>query len=195
MNKHIRLLIENITDDIFNDDLLNTEDTYTTISNEIFYNYLPESKQELRTLLKKLLIERGKDADLNDIDVSNITDMEELFRGLDPHNIDIRYWDMSNVENMADMFVYCHNFNSDLSGWDVSNVKDMYCMFWSCENFDSDLSGWDVSNVEVMGFMFYKCKKFTGRGLDKWKPIKCNRTICMFAECSSLTTYPSWYKK
>jgi len=70
MNKQIKLLIENITDDIFNDDLLNTDDDYITISNEIFYNYHPESKQELRTLIKQLLKERGENADLNDIDVS-----------------------------------------------------------------------------------------------------------------------------
>jgi hypothetical protein len=104
MNKHIRLLIENITDDIFNDDLFNTDDDYDDLSNEIFYNYHPESKQELRTLIKQLLKERGENADLNDIDVSKITNMSELFDNLDPHNIDIRYWDVRGVKNMKYMF-------------------------------------------------------------------------------------------
>ena len=39
------------------------------------YNYHPKDKYELITLLKELLEKRGKDADLNDINVSNITDM------------------------------------------------------------------------------------------------------------------------
>jgi hypothetical protein len=69
MNKQIRLLIEKFSD-LFNDGLLNTENTYDDLSNEIFYNYHPESKKELRILIEQLLEERGKNANLNDIDVS-----------------------------------------------------------------------------------------------------------------------------
>jgi hypothetical protein len=86
---------------LFNDGLLSSENVYDDLSNEIFYKYYPKTKQELRTLIEQLLKERGKDAFLNDIDVSNITDMSYLFKGLDPHNIDIRYWDMSKVEDMS----------------------------------------------------------------------------------------------
>ena len=39
------------------------------------YHYHPKDKDELRFLIEKLLEERGNDADLNDIDVSDITDM------------------------------------------------------------------------------------------------------------------------
>ena len=39
------------------------------------YHYHPKDKDELRSLIQELLKERGNDADLNDIDVSNITDM------------------------------------------------------------------------------------------------------------------------
>jgi hypothetical protein len=49
MNKHIRLLIENITDDIFKDNLFNTDDDYDIIGKQIFeYNigdiYYKDSK-------------------------------------------------------------------------------------------------------------------------------------------------------
>jgi len=185
MNKHIRLLIENITDDIFNDDLFNTDDTYTTISNDIFCSYHPKTNEELRKLLGHLFVKRGKDADLNDIDVSNITDMSELFKDLDPHNIDIRYWDVSNVEDMNFMFSACTNFNCDLSGWDVRNVENMGWMFRRCTKFDCNLSGWDVSNVEDMSYMFDNCKKLTGKGLENWKPIKCNNMGHMFIGCTN----------
>ena len=132
------------------------------------YHYHPKDKYELISLLKELLEERGKDADLNDIDVSDITDMSELFYGLNPHKIDISEWNVSNVTNMECMFERCKNFNSDLSKWDVSNVKNMESMFYNCGNFNSDLNKWNVSSVKNMHFMFGKC--------------------------NSLKNKPSWYK-
>ena len=98
------------------------------------YHYHPKNKKELRSLIQELLKERGNDADLNDIDVSDITDMHGLFRDLDPHNIDISKWKVSNVKDMMFMFYECKNFNSDLSKWDVSNVKDMSDMFYGCDS-------------------------------------------------------------
>ena len=96
------------------------------------YKYNPKNKKELISLLEQLLDKRGKDADLNDIDTSAITDMSELFEDLDPRNIDISGWDVSNVENMAFMFYDCHKFNSDLSTWDVGKVNNMSNMFTGC---------------------------------------------------------------
>ena len=100
----------------------------------IKYHYYSKNKKELRSLIQKLLEERGNDADLNDIDVSDITDMSKLFYGLDPHNIDISEWDVSNVTNMESIFERCKNFNSDLSKWDVSNVKYMGHIFDGCNS-------------------------------------------------------------
>ena len=104
--------------------------------NTSIYNYFPKTKEELRKILEERLTE-DKDADLNDIDVSEITnmgvseDLYGLFEGLDPHNIDISEWDVSKVNNMRYMFYRCYNFNCDLSKWDVSNVTDMHSMFFS----------------------------------------------------------------
>ena len=127
------------------------------------YNYHPKTKNELISLLKKLLEERGKNADLNDIDVSDITDMTGLFKNLNPHKIDISEWNVSNVKDMHFMFYYCTNFNSDLSNWDVSNVEDMHGMFYSCKNFNSDLSKWDVSKVTDMEHMFDGCNSLKNK--------------------------------
>ena len=44
-----------------------------------YYNYHPKTKDELNELIEKLIEERGKNADLNDIDVSAITDMSYVF--------------------------------------------------------------------------------------------------------------------
>ena len=110
------------------------------------YTEHPKIKDELRDIL----IERLPDdpnADLNDIDVSAITDMSYLFAGLDPHNIKIDRWDVSNVINMTSMFNGRKNFNADISGWDVKNVTYMNYMFDGCKKFDQDLSSWQLPNI------------------------------------------------
>ena len=61
------------------------------------YHYQPKTKKELKELVKKLIEERGYDADLNDIDTSEITDMSYLF--------------------------YESKFNGDISDWDVSMLR------------------------------------------------------------------------
>ena len=120
------------------------------------YSCCPKTRDELKKILKERLKE-NKNADLNDIDVSEITDMSYLFFNLDPHNIDISGWDVSNVTTMRAMFWGCQNFNCDLSKWDISNVTNMINMFYDCKEFNSDLSKWDVSNVKDMRNMFDGC--------------------------------------
>ena len=132
------------------------------------YTCKPKDRDELIEIIKDRL-DKDKDANLNDIDVSGITDMYDLFYTLEPHNIDISEWDVSNVTNMSYMFYGCENFNSDLSNWDVSNVEYMSYMFYYCKNFNSNLSEWDVSNVKYMKRMF------------SW--------------CDLLKNTPKWYKK
>ena len=95
-----------------------------------YYNYHPKTKDELEELIRKLIKERGKNADLNDIDTSDITSMQELFY-LSGFNGDISKWDVSNVKSMAYMFYYS-KFNGDISDWDISKVENMRDMFDGC---------------------------------------------------------------
>ena len=117
------------------------------------YTCQPKDKAELENILRERLKE-NKNADLNDIDVSQIIDMRNLFTYFDPFNIDISEWDVSNVENMSYMFDGCEHFNCDLSQWDVSNVIYMTNMFFGCRKFNCDLSKWDISSVVNMKNMF-----------------------------------------
>ena len=73
------------------------------IDSHIEYNYHPKTRDELEKLIYKLIKERGNEADLNDIDTSEITDMNYMF--------------------------YTSKFNGDISNWDVSNVQYMDYMF------------------------------------------------------------------
>ena len=95
-----------------------------------YYNYHPTTRIELKELVNKLIKERGNEADLNDIDTSEITDM-------------------------SSMFTYS-KFNGDISNWDVSKVEDMRYMFWdsSFTGKNGDISNWDVSKVKYMKYMF-----------------------------------------
>ena len=92
-----------------------------------YYNYHPKTKKELKEVIEKLIKERGNNADLNDIDVSAITDMTGMFYN-SVFNGDISEWDVSNVTDMSYMFGYSQ-FNGDISEWDVSNVENMDDIF------------------------------------------------------------------
>ena len=96
------------------------------------YKYFPKTKEELKDIIVKRIKTEGNEVDLNDIDVSKITDMSNLFGG-------------------------GTDFNGDISSWDVSNVTSMYAMFYGCESFNQDISGWDVSNVRNYKFVFDYC--------------------------------------
>ena len=129
----------------------------------------PKDKYELRRIIEERL-EKNKNADFNDIDVSELYDMNYLFQNLDPHNIDISKWDVSNVTHMEFMFDGCENFNCDLSKWDVSSVTKMQYMFRNCKKFNCDLSNWNVYKMKHDFQLFYAC----------------------FSGCTSLKK-PDWY--
>ena len=125
--------------------------------NQNQYNYWPQTQEELYDLIRKRIKEEGNNVNLNDINVSNITDMSELFSWT-LFNGDLSNWDVSNVISMRGIFVGCHKFEGKgLENWDVSNVKNMRNMFSLCKKLDCDLSNWDVSNVKDYYNIFFKC--------------------------------------
>ena len=125
-----------------------------TGNHDHYYNYHPKDKHELKELVKKLIKERGNDADLNDIDTSEITDMSFMFEN-SKFNGDISEWDVSNVKYMSYMLSNSSftGENGDISNWDVSNVEDMDYMFYYSE-FNGDISNWDVKKVKTMKDIF-----------------------------------------
>ena len=143
-------------------------------------------------IVKDELDRLGHDADLNHIDVSEVTDMSSLFScaniDLGPTygdlNTDISQWNVSNVKNMNGMFYECKDFNKDISSWDVSNTQYMSSMFWRCRNFNQDLSQWTVSNVENMQWMFYCCENFS-QDLSQWDVSRCKNMNGMFYKCKN----------
>jgi hypothetical protein len=85
------------------------------------------NREHLLNLIEASMWLHGPNCDLNFIDTSNVTVMDELFYG-SPFNGDISKWDVSKVNSMYSMFTNSH-FSGDISNWNVSKVKCMYDMF------------------------------------------------------------------
>ena len=117
----------------------------------IDYKYFPKTKKELENIIEQRIKEEGNEVNLNDIDVSKITDMSYLFLNTD-FNGDISNWDVSNVTDMSGMFEFS-KFNGDIFNWNVSKVINMIGMFTESK-FNGDISGWNVSNCREMNLMF-----------------------------------------
>jgi len=81
---------------------------------------------------------------------------------------DINNWDVSNITNFSSIFSGKTEFNSDISNWDVSNGTDFAGMFQSSA-FDQDISDWDVSSGEYFQYMFNGNPEFSHQGIRKWK--------------------------
>ena len=90
--------------------------------------------------------------DISSWDVSNVTNMENMFWKSNYINQDISSWDVGSVTNMKQMF-RDSTFDGDISSWDVGSVTNMKQMFRD-STFDGDISNWDVSNVTNMSGMF-----------------------------------------
>ena len=169
------------------------------------YNYLNEqmagnvrvrTKEELQKIIINRIQSDGPDCDLNNIDVSHITDMSYLFNAREndifkKFNGDISKWNVSKVKDMNRMFLDCENFNQDLSNWDVANVTDMNAMFAGCKKFNGDISSWDVACVKDIGYMFWRCRSFA-QNIDNWDVRNVKYMSYAFEECR---TQPNWYKK
>ena len=81
-------------------------------------------------------------------DLSNVTEMGDMFYGATSMNANINHWDVSHVEIMNAAFMNAASFNQPLDKWDTSNVTDMAYMFSGASAFSNhNLSGWNVDLV------------------------------------------------
>ena len=174
-----------LTAELKKNDLFDEKDEFDLerleLYNKIKNKLKPNNNKELRLIIWYNIIEHGYNCDLNDIDVSNVTDMSWLFL-LDEQrrfNGDISKWDVSNVTDMTSMF-YETSFNGDISNWDVSNVTNMSFMFAESK-FNNDISSWDVSKVENMNNMFVNST--FNKNISNWNVDKVTIHNFIFYNC------------
>jgi len=105
--------------------------------------------------------------DLSSWDVSNVTNMSNMFSGAINFNQDIGSWNTSNVTDMSSIFRGAKAFNQDISSWDISKISSMYYMFAYTDSFNQDLSNWNTSNVSNMAGVFNKAKEFN-QDISSW---------------------------
>ena len=119
------------------------------------------SKEQLIEYLESEIKKQGKNVVIQNLDVSLIEDLSELFRDIadEVESLNLSGWKTSGVKDMSWMFGGCRRLESlNVSGWDTSNVEDMDSMFFGCEQLKSlDLSGWDTYKVKDFDFIFVNC--------------------------------------
>ena len=120
--------------------------------------------------------------DISTWNVSNVTDMSELFRDTPTFNDDISSWNTSNVTNMAYMFSGASVFNGNISNWDTSSVTNMALMFKEASSFNQPLN-WNTSSVTNMELMFKEASGFNG-SIINWNTSSVTKMGAMFAGSS-----------
>ena len=171
------------------------------------------TNEQLKEYLKSEIEKQGENVVIQNLDVSLVEDMSELFYKIaykvkslnlsgwktsgakdmramfwgcySLESLDVTGWDTSNVKSMKGMFYKCSDLKSlDLSGWDTSNVENMKEMFSYCDSLKSlDVSGWNTSNVKNMNGMFYYCRNLESLDLSSWDTSNVEYMDRMFDEC------------
>jgi surface protein len=145
------------------------------------------SSDNIKEIVDQEIRRLGNNANLNHLNVSAVTEMNDLF-GASNFNGDISQWDVSSVESMSGMF-YGSKFNGGISDWRTENVKDMTGMFIDSD-FNSDISQWDVSSVVLMGDLF-RFTEFDG-DISQWTVSNVTDMVGMFADSKFNGDISNW---
>ena len=140
------------------------------------------------SLFEITIVNEEKINNIGTWNVSNVTNMEELFRITPEFDSDITGWDTKKVTNMSFMFSNCTNFNKPVI-LKTPRVSDVSYMFSGCFRFNSpvELNTTSVTNMEGM---FWGCNRFN----HPVKFITKNVTNMkeMFCQCENFNHHVSF---
>ena len=134
------------------------------------YKYHPSDFWELKKIINNRIKEENDDIDFNDIDISNIDDLEGAFAYKNKlTKIDISTWDVSRVKSMMEMFTGCKNLESigDISDWKIESLTNITGMFYGCSKLTNtgDLNKWDASRIKYKQNAFSQANEYI---IPKW---------------------------
>jgi surface protein len=113
--------------------------------------------------------------------VSNVTDISNMFFLATTFNQNIGAWNVSNVTNMSGMFQRAYSFNQPIGTWNTSKVTNMSGMIAYGGAFNQDIGSWDVSSVTNFNDMFLDHTGFQNGGspsINNWQ-IKTTSNVTM----------------
>jgi surface protein len=111
-------------------------------------------------------------------DLSSVEDMSDMFNTTS-FNQDINNWDVSKVTDMRAMFKNAAVFNQPLGTWDVSKVTSMFQMFMGANSFNQPIGDWDTSDVTWTAYMFSVASSFN-QPIGNWNTDKVTDMTSMF---------------
>ena len=122
------------------------------------------NNKKLRESVEEWLVDEKlaelKYGHISEWDVSNVTNMSNLFSRCSEFNEDLSKWETTKVKNFSGMFQRAELFNQDINCWDVSNATKMVNVFEGAISFNQPLNKWNVSNVKSMENMFSDAESF-----------------------------------
>ena len=160
------------------------------------YNYFPKNRRELTEIVTnkyKDLKDKNEVLDLNDIDVSKIKDLSYLFELIYPKKVDMNNWNVSNVTDIHGLFWNNQIIEEvHIEDWDVRNVETAYGAFYFCKNIkELNLDNWEFNKCTEFDLMFKGCKELDTHFTDNWKITQTITCDNMFKGCKYA---PKWYK-
>ena len=117
--------------------------------------------------------------DINNWDVSNVTNMAEMFLFAGSFNQNLDNWDVANVVNMGSMFQQAGSFNQNIGNWNTGAVTNMNSMFEAATSFNQDIGDWNLINVTDMTEMFRNAIAFD-QDIGRWNVSNVNTMRSMF---------------
>jgi surface protein len=123
-------------------------------------------------------------ANINNWDISNVTNLSFIFYQATNFNQSIGLWNTQNVIDMTSMFEHAYKFNQPIGSWNTQSVTSMYNMFNSDTSFNQPLNAWNTQNVTNMGNMFAGATSFN-QPLNAWNTQNVTNMGNMFAGATS----------
>lgn len=102
---------------------------------------------------------------------------------------DLTILDVSNITNMVNLFCYCESLEEiDVTGWDVSKLESVGSFCYECYNLKrvKGLETWKPKELQDISSMFSNCYNLEEVNLSGWNCPKIHVFVCLFEACERL---------